>query len=287
MQPDKNLFKAIFYAYLFAALQASSHQINAKAYDELGQKAFYPEVQNQQWYDLQYLNQVIKQHGYGNDELNRMHFLGSFSSYQANDELTQYLHYVSNITTAVNVIYTYEELLKDFDMDEKMKNYNSQSRYYCKYKKNACGFVQLMFGETKEISSDWEEQTIEMLYNSPEVPYFLVYLSPYNQQEIVTNMAMSFYKFMVIHKTSMGLFVTTTNNRSTILNVAYLHYTGYHDMLIEIPQTKNNTLKYIWDNVHRNAKLAQLHSNFRFQYRIEIHEADVVCARMKIGRAHV
>lgn len=99
---------------------------------ELLTQQWFPKIQKEPEYDLQYLNTITKHHGYTNDEINRIHFLGSFSSNnQRNDELTLYLHYVGKITTAVHLIYNYEAYLQDFVMRKRIQSYNAQLRYYC------------------------------------------------------------------------------------------------------------------------------------------------------------
>lgn len=50
------------------------------------------------------------------------------------------------------------------------------------------------------MSEEYEEKTIAKLELSREVPYFIVYVSPYSEDEIATGNAKYFYMLLVIRK---------------------------------------------------------------------------------------
>lgn len=175
------------------------------------QKGTFPAIESEPRYDLQFVDKVIKHHGYGIGEIDTMHFLGLFSSNQKSDQLTMYLRYLSKLTTSVNIIYNYESYLTDFKISTRMKNYYAESTYYCRYKLLNCGYVQFAFGEDQEIITRyWVQKIIDKTYHSPQMPYFFVYISPYTKNDIINGKAKQFYPFLFIGTTSMTLFAVTT-----------------------------------------------------------------------------
>lgn len=111
---------------LFGAIRIGVTTSNYK----LTQITSYPKDQNQVVYNNNlesYLNIVIKQHGYGNGEINRLHYLGSFTTHQRQDELTIYLYIVHKLSkgTALQMIYNHDEYLKVYsNLDSSSDNHN-------------------------------------------------------------------------------------------------------------------------------------------------------------------
>lgn len=258
-------FSAVLFTHLYL-LAIASLQINEKS--ALQELKLYPRVLPQKLHDVRFLSMIVKEHGYANGEINRMHFLGSFLSHQSNDELTAYLHYIGKLTTAVRLIYSYEKFLENYDVKTPIANYLCQPRHYCRFNLQSCGFVQFLFTERKTSFEYWESEIITKLHHSPNVPYFVVYISLYKYEETPLDR----YKgmFLSIRHTSMGLYIVAPtankhiNGTMLALSIGCMHCVGHKHMVFQLPERTGKTMKSIWKYMHRKVNFGYLSSNFYF-----------------------
>lgn len=140
--------------------------------------------------DLQIFKHITTLKYNGLSDISRIHFLGKFSSYKQNDQLTQYLLFLKDVT---RLIYSYDIFMRSYNSAQcRFGTCNSHMNYYCRFNTNTCEFIQVVFGQGNEMAGRWEMNMITKLHYAPQVPYHLLYVSPYSQEEVKTGMEISF-----------------------------------------------------------------------------------------------
>lgn len=223
-----------------------------------------------QEYDLHFFRKLIRQDYNGIAEIHRIHFLGTFLSNKDNDKLSKFILFLNQLTKApvVYMIYNYGNYSTRvydnslFHGENPMNMYNAQPKYYCRFNRHTCEFVQVIFPMGSEFLGDWERSVLPKLSrNSQQLPYYVLYISEYTINDITTGKATSFYKLMMgIRFTSIKFYVVTSQNStretSFDLYMGCLHCNKYNELLVEIPNSTSKSLRHIWRNVHNNANLA-------------------------------